>query len=207
MRKSLLILGLVAITLATSASDAFAQRRGGIGIGAGRGGSYWGNGYRNGYYGSNYYGSGYNNYGYGNYYGGGLGYGGLGYGGIGIGNYGNRGYYSSPSYYYGSSPSYSYSDTVQVPPADYRQSFYTDPNAATINVIVPTPDAQVWFDDSATSQRGMERTFHTPSLSQAGTYTIRAMWTESGRTVDRQRQIRVTPGQLVTVDFRSSATE
>jgi uncharacterized protein (TIGR03000 family) len=193
MRKSLLILGLVAITLATSASDAFAQRRGG---------GNWGNGYGNGYYGSPYYGRGYyNNYGYPGYY-----YGGLGIG-LGLGNYGSRGYYSSPSYYYGSAPNYSYSDTVTVPPANYRQSFYTDPNAATINVIVPTPDAQVWFDDSATSQRGMERNFQTPSLSQAGTYTIRAVWTESGRTVDRQRQIRVQPGQLVTVDFRGSATE
>jgi len=198
MRKSLLILGLVAITLVTSASDVFAQRGGGANVG--RGGASWNNGYRGGYYGSQNYGRGYyNNYGYPGYY-----YGGLG---LGLGYYGNRGYYSSPSYYYGSTPSYSYSDTVTVPPPEYRQSFYTDPNAATINVRVPTPDAQVWFDDSATSQRGMERTFNTPSLSQAGTYTIRAMWTEGGRTVDRQRQIRVQPGQVVTVDFRGSSTE
>jgi len=198
MRKSLLILGLVAITLATSASDAFAQRRGGGGVNVGRNGVSWGNGYRNGYYGSPYYGGGYYNSGY-------RGYNGY-YGGIGYNNY-NRGFYSSPSYYYGSTPNYYYSDTVTVPPPDYRQSFYTDPNSSTINVIVPTPDAQVWFDDSATSQRGMERSFHTPSLSQAGTYTIRAVWTEGGRTVDRQRQIRVQPGQSVTVDFRGSATE
>jgi len=207
MRKSLLILGLVAITLATSANDAFAQRRGGGGVNVGRNGISWGNGYRNGYYGSPYYGGGYYNSGYrgyNGYYGGGY-YGAGNYGGLGY--YGNRGYYSSPSYYYGATPNYYYSDTVTVPPPEYRQAFYSDPNSAAITVVVPTPDAQVWFDDSATAQRGMERTFHTPSLQQAGTYTIRAVWTENGRTVDRQRQIRVQPGQSVTVDFRAAATE
>jgi len=202
MRKTLLILGLVAITLAASASDALAQR-GGIRIGGVSGSRYYGGGGYNSYYGNRgYYGSPF--YGNQGYYGSSI-YGNQGY--YGSGYYGNRGYYSSPSYYYGSTQNYYPSDTVAVPPPDYRQAFYSDPNAATISVIVPTPDAQVWFDDSATAQRGMERTFHTPSLQQAGTYTLRATWTENGRTVDRQRQIRVQPGQSVTVDFRNSATQ
>jgi len=200
MRKTLLILGLVAVSLAASANDAFAQR-GGVRGGGGRGGVSvnWGSGYnggRGGYYNSPY------SYGNRGYYG----YGNSGYYG-GLGYYGNRGYYSSPGYYYGGTPNYYYSDTVTVPPPEYRQAFYSDPNSAAITVVVPTPDAQVWFDDSATAQRGMQRTFHTPSLQQGGTYTIRAVWTENGRTVDRQRQIRVQPGQSVTVDFRSNATE
>jgi len=192
MRKTFLILSLAAITLVASASEAFAQRgrvgggRGGISIGIGSG--YYGSGYRgSGYYGSGYYGSPY----YGSNY-----YGGRGY------------YYSSPSYYYESAPSYYYSDSVtQAPPADLRQSFYSDPSAATINVILPVAEAQVWFNDAPTTQRGMDRVFHTPSLQQGGTYTIKARWTENGRTMDQQRQVQVQPGQSVTVDFRGNAGE
>jgi uncharacterized protein (TIGR03000 family) len=201
MRKTLLVLGLVAITLVASASDAFAQRGGIFGR---RGGSgYYGSGYYgNSYYGNSYYGSGYygNRY-YGNGYYGNRYYGGLGsYGGFGY----SPGYYSNvtPSYYYDSTPSY-YSDTTvqsaQVP----RTSFYNDPNAASVIVLLPAADARVWFDDAQTQQTGMERTFTTPALQPGSyNYTIRAQWTENGRTMDQSRQVRVQPGQSATVDFR-----
>jgi uncharacterized protein (TIGR03000 family) len=169
MRKTLLIIGLVAITLLAAANDVFAQRRGGrrggVSIGVGIGG----------YYGSPYY-------------------------------YG-RGYYPY-SYGYAYAPGYYYPDSVaQVPATDYRQSFYSDPNVATLTILVPNPDAQVWFDDAPTAQRGMERSFHTTALQQAGTYTIKARWTENGRTVNQDRRVRVQPGQSVMVDFRASPAE
>jgi uncharacterized protein (TIGR03000 family) len=191
MRKMFCILGLVAITLIASANDAFAQRiriggrRGGVTIDNGSG-SYYGDGYRSSYYDgyrSPYYGRGYN-YNAPYYYGG--------------------RYYYTPEYSY-STPSYSYWDSG-VQPAEY-QSFYSDPNAATITVLVPNADTQVWFDDAGTSQRGMERVFTTPALKQAGTYTIKARWTENGRTVDRQREVRVQPGQSATVNFRVNPSE
>jgi len=206
MRKAILILGLVAATCLAATNDASAQllRGRGIGIGRGYGGGYYGSGF------GNYYGSGYGNYfgsGFGNYYGNG---------------YYNSGYYpnyysgSYPSYYgssyygnsyspgyYSSTPMYYSNPVVQASGTDYRQSFTTDPNVSTLTVRVPNADAQVWFDDTATMQRGMERVFHTPPLQQAGTYTIKARWTDNGRTVDQQRTVQVQPGQSTVVDFRA----
>jgi len=179
MRKTICILSLVAITVLASASDVFAQRVR-VGVGGRRGGVSVnvGRGYYGGYYDNRYYGGYYRT----PYY------------------YGNRYYYTNPGYYY--------SDfAVQLPPTEIRQSFYSDPNVATITVIVPNPDAQVWFDDAATSQRGMERLFHTPALQQTGTYSIKARWTENGRTVYQERQVQVQPGQSVTVNFQANFGE
>jgi len=181
MRKRTYILSLVAVLLLVTASDVFAQRvRVGVG---GRGGVAVGVGAP--YYGSSYY--------------------------------GGRGFYGSP-YYFGSrynympayytTPGYYYSNYVtQAPPPEVRQAFYADPNVATITVLLPNADAQVWFDDTATIQRGKERSFSTPALQQGGIYTIKAGWTEDGRPVEQQRQVQVQPGQSVTVNFRTSPPE
>jgi len=174
MRKTFLILGLVAITMMAAANDAFAQRfriggrRGGVGID-------YGPGYSSPYYGGSPYSG--DRYSYGPYSG--------------------RGYYYPDSYL---GPNY-YPDAVTQIPADNRQSFYSDPNSATITVRVPNADAQVWFDDKPTAQRGMERMFQTPGLQSGGTYTIKARWMEDGRTIDQQRQVQVQPGRTITVDF------
>jgi len=122
-------------------------------------------------------------------------------------SYGRGGYY--PRYYgYDYGPTYYpapiyYADPV-LPAVETRQSFYADPNTSTLTVLLPNADAQVWFDDAATTQRGMERTFHTPALQQVGTYTIKARWTDNGRTIDQQRRVQVQPGQAVVVDFRAN---
>jgi len=228
MRKALVIFGLVTATLLAAAGDSFAQRRGGIlGGGGGRGwgggsGFYGGNGFygSNGFYGGNgfygnglYGGRGYYGNGFGSsYYGTGYGYGspyyghGYGsyyqpyYGGNYYGNY-NNGYYT-PGY---SNNGYYYDSSANAPSMSYRDSSYVDPNAAAITVILPDPNAQVWFDDTPTTQRGNERVFHTPALQQGGTYTIKARWNENGRTVDQQRTVQVQPGQSATVDFRASS--
>ena len=180
MRRNLCIFSLVAITLAATASDLFAQR---IQFGGGRPGGISVN-YGNGFNGGRYYGG--RNYGgfYGTPY-----------------NYGGR-YYSSQGYY--TTPGYYYSDPVTiVPQTEIRPSNYSDPSVANITVLVPHPDAQVWFDNSATSQRGMERLFTTSGLQQAGTYTIKVQWVDNGRTVERQRDVQVHPGQSVFVNFQA----
>jgi len=191
MRKVLVIAVLAIATMAACTSDAFAQRR----SSGGRGG--WSGGRSSGIYigggGIGWYGGG-GGYGYGSPY------------------YGSR-YYSSPSYY--SEPSYYYESTpiVQVPAADIRQSYYSEPAAsqqvATMVVLVPRADATVWFDNAPTTQQGMERTFNSPPLLSGGTYTytIRARWMENGRPVERERRVNVQPGQVVNVNFREGAGE
>jgi len=173
MRKTFLLLSLVAVTLLVTVNEVSAQRgrggRGGgrvsVGVGVGRyyGGSYYG---RTPYYSGGYY---------------------------------SPGYSYSPGYYY-STPDYVYVDPPADP--IYRQSGYADPNVAHITVLVPNTNATIWFDDAPTSQTGMQRYFDTPALQRPGTYTIKARWTDGARTVDQQRTVTVQPGQSLTVDFR-----
>jgi len=201
MRKTFLMLSLVAVTLAMTAGDVFAQRGRGFGGGRGVGGG-WGNSFYGGGYGiGSGYGYGIGGYGYpgyGGYYGG---YSRPYYGSYYSPYYGGQYYYPPAGYSY--APDYSYPDNYVTPAPDYRQSSYVDPNAATVTVRVPNADAQVWFDDAPTQQRGMERVFHTPALQQAGTYTLKARWNDGTRNIDQQRTVRVEPGQSVVIDFRA----
>jgi uncharacterized protein (TIGR03000 family) len=88
-------------------------------------------------------------------------------------------------------------------PSNFRQSGYMDPNSASVTILVPRPDAKIWFDDTPTMQRGMHRMYTTAPLQQSGgTYMIKAQWDDNGRPMDQQRQVQVRPGQSVTVDFR-----
>jgi uncharacterized protein (TIGR03000 family) len=205
MRKTMLMLALAACAVLASSSDAFAQRRGGgFGIGIGGGSGY--GGYNRGYgfgnygYGNGYYGNGFGNYGYGN------------------GLYNSRyygGYNSSPYYggvytqpYYGA-PSYDFPPVAQNPGVNTYQSSYEpiQPQTARIMIMVPQPDATIWFNGAATTQQGMERVFATPPLEGNGpfSYTIRARWNENGKSVERERRINVQVGQTSNVDFRTDA--
>ena len=164
-----------------------------------------------GYYGSYGCYGGYSCYGcYGGY---------AGYGCYGCyGCYGGYGYYGGyyPGRYYGYnfsgypwSVGYSLTDgpmIVQGPSTTVRNSMYpstTATTAATIQVLVPNGDAKVWFNDYVTKTTGTDRTFASPPLNSAGRYTIKASWTQDGRSVDQQRTVEVQPGQTVTVDFRT----
>ena len=145
----------------------------GVGSGPGRGGFYC-PGYRGGFYGPGY------------------------------GLYGGRppivvsSYYRPPvvvsSNYYDPTPTV-VSPTIVTPA--------TESAAVLVDVRVPVADAAVWFDGQPTSQTGDVRSFQSPSLEQGRTYTytIRARWLEGGQPIDMTRQVRVTAGQRVTVDF------
>ena len=76
-------------------------------------------------------------------------------------------------------------------------------DSAHVNVMVPSPDAQVLFNGSLTQQTGTDREFVSPSLTPGQTYhyTIEARWNENGRVVDQTRSVPVTAGQTATVDF------
>jgi uncharacterized protein (TIGR03000 family) len=88
------------------------------------------------------------------------------------------------------------------------QSFYPPDtsslgNRVMVQVRVPSPDAEVWFEGAKTNQRGMDRTFESPELTPGYKYTyhMRARWTDNGQPRDQTREVRVQPGQSVTVDF------
>ncbi len=75
---------------------------------------------------------------------------------------------------------------------------------AWIRVVLPSPDANVWFDHAPTRQKGTDRLFVSPLLHEGKTYTytIKASWVENGREVTDERQVRVRPGRETVVNFR-----
>jgi len=191
-----------------------AQRRGGsYGGSVNRGGVYGGfnigpvyGGYSTNPYGYRGYGQpNYGNYGYGNY--------GYGYSQYGYPSYGNSWGYNPSVRVWGYSPSYSYYPSYSTPTYDYTynppissQSFYppTAPQMAPATVQVRVaPNAEIWFDGSATQQRGPVRDFVTPPLdpSRSFSYQVRARWTENGQPRDETRTVSVQAGQTAVVDF------
>ena len=187
IKKLFLMPAILSIAgLLMAADSAFAYPGGG-------GHGHVSGGHVGGGHGGGYYGGGYNRGGY--------------YGGVGLyapGIFG--GYdplydsYSYPRYSYYSAPAVQYYD----PPTQYfAQPAPVVNNYANIRVIVPDPQARVWFDGNGTSSTGTERLFHTPSLTMGSTssYQIRASWMQSGREVTQERTVSVTPGQTAMVDF------
>jgi uncharacterized protein (TIGR03000 family) len=234
MRKCLVFgSALTLVALFALVDVAQAQRRGGRGRGDDGyyGGGYYGDGYRSGwgwggrYGGYGYYpgyaqdwgNNGYNNgYGYGSEnYNGGLyagnygypsndsGYGGYGYGGdCCCGSYG----YMSPSqgYYGGYSGDFNQGDMYagQQP----YGGFAGQSNTAAIRVILPNPQAKVWFEGQGTQQTGTDRFFISPELQPGNyVYTVKASWMQNGHEVTREKQVKVSPGRGAMVDFARQA--
>jgi uncharacterized protein (TIGR03000 family) len=238
MRYVFQLLALTLVILLGTSSDALAQRggynnRGNSGYNGGNrsyaGQTYYNNpnaGYRNNNFGYNGYGnnnfnrtgfgiqiyspynSGYNTFGnnrglYGNSY------------GYYTPSYSNQGFYqTSPSYSVGPTTTYS------VMPATYSQVSPTllmpaapvlsnDPSLATIRVIVPTGDAQVWFADTMMTQTGTSRTFQSTPLDSNKNYfyEVRARWMSNGQTMDQTRKVAIQAGQVSQVDFLSAMPE
>lgn len=138
---------------------------------------------------------------------------------FGLGIYGGPGYYGIGGWpysyyandYYGYYPPYDY-DSPVVPNGGY----YGGPQigdqvptpqvqdlVAHIDVVVPDPDATVWFNGFQTTSRGTTRHFDTPQLQPGGnySYTIRATWTQGGQPKSAEQEVRVSPGQNALVDF------
>lgn len=164
-------------------------------------------------------------------WGGGYGYGyGLGYG-LGSGYYGNgwyspgySSYYSYPSYstydygtptyygdtqYYSSVPQNSYYSDPQSYGGQYAyggQTMMSNPNDAMFTVRVADPNAQIWFQDYHTQQRGTVRHYESGALDPNSTYTftVRAKWMENGKQMDQTRHINARAGQSQTVTFGST---
>jgi uncharacterized protein (TIGR03000 family) len=117
------------------------------------------------------------------------------------GYYDNYPTYSEPSYYPQSGSFDGRSWYFQ--PGDLDQG-----NKVFVTVRVPTTNAQLWFGDHRTQQSGRQRTFESPPL-ESGTYAyhIRAKWQQNGQDMEQTRDIRVRPGQQLTVDFNQAGTQ
>jgi uncharacterized protein (TIGR03000 family) len=75
-------------------------------------------------------------------------------------------------------------------------------SAVLIGIRVPE-NAQIWIDGQKTSQTGAFREFVTPSLEpgQKFAYHIKAVWTEKGQEVVRNRQISFYGGDRLMVNM------
>lgn len=162
----------------------------------------------------------------------GLGFG--GYGGFGYGGLGYPGYYSAfPAYYadvpavYSGYPAYSLGSSpplistpgtvVTSPPAVSAESTPAPPapaesppalpNAASIDVRLPDPNAQILVDGQPTKARGRSRTLVSPELTPGKVYVYKltATWNQDGQRMSDERTVEVTAGKTTVVDFTQGA--
>ncbi len=72
-------------------------------------------------------------------------------------------------------------------------------------VQVPVKDAQVWFGDWQTPQKGFERSFDSPPWEPGKSYSyrVRVRWRENGKDIERSRNVILEAGQEVVLDFTS----
>jgi uncharacterized protein (TIGR03000 family) len=183
-----MIVAIALVGFAAVPAEAFGHHRGGGCCGGGYGGCYGG-----------CYGGGW----YGGCCGGGW-YGGWGGGCCGGGWYGGGYAWSGPGYY-GSGSRLAYDYPYQ---GNYSYGYYGATNGnngqggspATVEIRVPQPDAQVWFDDHLTRQTGAVRTYETPALTN-GSYTVRVRWNENGQPMEQTQQLAVRGGQTQNLDF------
>jgi uncharacterized protein (TIGR03000 family) len=78
----------------------------------------------------------------------------------------------------------------------------TSGTAGMITLVVPA-DAEVFFDDYPTVQRGTERLYSTPLLANGKTYeyAVRARWTQDGKSVEQTRKVSIRGGASAREDF------
>jgi uncharacterized protein (TIGR03000 family) len=129
-----------------------------------------------------------------------------GYGPVGWARYPHvHGVWRANYYYPYGGGSYYPSDPVYVPEAAVSYSYYPqeqpqDVNTVLIRMRVPG-DALVWIEDQATSQRGADRDFLSPSLvpGREYVYHIRVQWDDNGKVVERTRAVTVHAGDRVNL--------
>ena len=74
---------------------------------------------------------------------------------------------------------------------------------ASVEVRVPTEQAEVIFNGVTTKTTGTVRTYQTPRLvpGQDYFYDVVARWPEDSKQVRRERRVTVSAGQHVVIDF------
>jgi uncharacterized protein (TIGR03000 family) len=73
-------------------------------------------------------------------------------------------------------------------------------------VRLPDANAEVWFQDYKTQQRGTLRYYESGRLDPKLSYTfqVRARWLEKGQQMDETRLVQARAGQTVTLDFSAA---
>jgi uncharacterized protein (TIGR03000 family) len=218
-RNTLSTLSLAALTAAVclwTATPANAQRRGG---GGGRGGGRAASSFRGGNFADSNF-RGFENWGFSRgFYGGyfpGYGYGWGGYPGYYYGSpyyygYAPSYYYSSPSYY-GYAPSYYYMpDAYTVAPSTVLSTSAYPPSGETqVHIQLTVPEnAEVWFDDTKTTQTGRERDYTTSNLTPGReySYNLHVRWRDAnGQMVEKEKKVSFRPGDNLRFDFTPNAS-
>jgi len=104
------------------------------------------------------------------------------------------------------------STSSEVTPAGPVEGTETRPagTTATVNLLLPAADAEVWIDGRQVPGTGTVRRFESPALRSGESYsgTMRVRWPGSGGEVRTEtRQVSVYAGDRVTIDFtRPAAT-
>jgi uncharacterized protein (TIGR03000 family) len=123
-----------------------------------------------------------------------------------------RGSYYSPGYYYPTPTPASNTQGI-----NYQSRYYT-PQAETaggardrtaqINVSAPA-DAEIWFNDAKTTQKGNERLFVSPPLTAKENYyyEMKIKWTKDGKVVEQNRRVTVHAGDVINLDFNAAPTK
>jgi uncharacterized protein (TIGR03000 family) len=89
--------------------------------------------------------------------------------------------------------------------AAYSQERPTQQATAVVTVHVPA-NAEVFIEGERMTETGTERRFVTPLLGVGAPYhyTIRARWPQGGKTVEQTREVPITGGANVNVDFTTA---
>jgi uncharacterized protein (TIGR03000 family) len=104
---------------------------------------------------------------------------------------------------YGPPPPPDRTATAPAPPKPPMQLLSSAPERGRVEVLLPDPDADVWFNGQKTTTPGAQRRYTTPPLEPGReyAYTVRASWLQGGKAMVVERQVRVTAGLTAVVDF------
>jgi uncharacterized protein (TIGR03000 family) len=81
--------------------------------------------------------------------------------------------------------------------------YASPPSNASFIICVPDPNADVWFQNYKTQQKGLVRQYESDTLNPDQTYTfhLKARWIQNGQLVEAQRDVRARASQRVTIVF------
>jgi uncharacterized protein (TIGR03000 family) len=121
-------------------------------------------------------------------------------------NYPPAAYYPPAPYYppAGEPPAYMPpTDSGELPEAPPTPGSGAASAPATVRLILPDPDAEVWVNGELISAAGPVRTVRTPPLDpgQDYHYAVTVSWRQHGRLMTARRTVGLTAGRTAVVDF------
>jgi uncharacterized protein (TIGR03000 family) len=107
--------------------------------------------------------------------------------------------YRTPSLYRYTHYDWYYASSPTIPPKVERPQ----PEPTAHITIKTLADAEIWFDGTKMTETGPVRQFYSPPLKRGldYSYEIRSRWRQDGRTITQTREVFVSAGSHITVDF------